>query len=58
MVARMRPHSVLNVADAGHVEGVEPDRSARVHQQRRYATGRIQSQRAATIDPWWRFRRE
>src|SRR5215831_11991185 len=31
MVARVCPHSVLNVADARHVESVEPDGSARVH---------------------------
>ena len=31
MVTRVCPHSVLNVADARHVESVEPDGSARVH---------------------------
>jgi hypothetical protein len=25
LIARMRPHSVLDVADAIHVKGVEPD---------------------------------
>jgi hypothetical protein len=39
MVARMRPHSVLDVADARHVESVEPDGSACGHRRRRYATG-------------------
>src|SRR5580693_2926927 len=37
MVVRMRPHAVLNMADARHVEGVEPDGSACVHRQRQYA---------------------
>ena len=34
----MRPHSVLDVADARHVEGVEPDGSACGHRERRYST--------------------
>src|SRR5271167_2137783 len=39
MVTRMRPHSVLNMADARHVEGVEPDGSAGGHRRGQYATG-------------------
>src|SRR5215468_7804323 len=31
MVTRVCPHSVVYVADARHVESVEPDGSARVH---------------------------
>ena len=50
MVTRMRPHSVLNMADARHVEGVEPDGSAFSHRERQYATGQIEKRPASVTD--------
>src|SRR5271166_5205956 len=50
MVTRMRPHSVLDMADARHVESVEPDGSARGHRQRQYATGHNEKRLTSVTD--------
>src|SRR6516162_6170998 len=50
MVTRVRPHSVLNMADTCHVEGVEPDGSACVHRQRQYATRHTEKRPTSVTD--------
>ena len=50
MVTRMCPHPVLDMADARHVEGVEPDGSACIHRQGQYATGDTEKRLASVTD--------
>src|SRR5271169_3093656 len=50
MVARVGPHPVLDMADARHVESVEPDGSACGHRQRQYATRQTEQRPASVTD--------
>src|SRR6516164_5766196 len=50
MVTRVRPHPVLDMADARHVEGVEEDGSACIHRQGQYARGDIEERPASVTD--------
>ena len=50
MVTRMGPHPVLDMADARHIESVEPDGSACGHCQRQYATGHTEKRLTSVTD--------
>src|SRR6516164_9651431 len=50
MVTRVRPHPVLDMADARHVEGVEEDGSACIHRQGQYATGHTEKRLTSVTD--------